>query len=151
MKKVTAKQIKMIHVLLPDVYRYDKERKADFVFSFTEDETRTSTKDLTIKEAEHMIHFLQTGEKPDYSVYARFEKGNKQHMALLSLCYDASWTTEVKDRLVPDLNKLGRWISVRGHLAGQPLAAYKGKDMSKLIYQFEKTILWELQQNSDTE
>lgn len=56
--KVSYAQIKGIHALLPQELKDDKELKEEWVFGYTKDVNRTSTKDLTYQEARRAINDL---------------------------------------------------------------------------------------------
>lgn len=137
--EATNAQIKTIHTLLPLHIREDKELKQSFVASFTGDDQRSSTKQLTIYEAEEMIYFLKNGKNCTWAHYAIFDKHNKQHLYLLSLAHQKGWThySDNNRKMVADLEAIGSWLRKYGYLH-KPLKQYTAKELPKLITQFSK-------------
>lgn len=141
MDTITTEQIKKIHAILPAKIKASTEAKAELVSKFTEDETKTSTKDLSKWQAEELIHFLKTGKVKDYAYYANFDVKNKQHKYILSLCHQINWVVFSVNyqRLVPDLKRLGAWLHKYGYLH-KPLMEYCAHDLPKLVTQFERLV-----------
>ena len=135
--KVTPEQIKMIHTLLRDEIKQDKDLKASLIVQFTEDENKTSTKDLTFVQANDLIYFLQTGKVPTNEAWATFDAKVRQHRYILSLCHQLDWVQKENPKYV-DLNHLGAWLKKYGYLH-KPLKAYKYLQLPKLIRQLEYT------------
>lgn len=137
METITLQQIKTIHTILPYSVKNNPEAKADLVSQFTEDESKTSTKDLSKHQAEELIYFLKTGKARDWGYYAVFDVKNQQHKYLLSLCHQLGWVvySEHYQRLVVDLKRLGSWLQKYGYLH-KPLKEYNCHQLPKLITQF---------------
>lgn len=138
---IGKKQIQTIHTLLPAVYKQDKELKANLIYQFTEDNTKTSTKDLTEQQADELIWFLKTGKRMDMSSYALFDNNNQQHLYMLSLCHQIGWVdfNDKLNRMVADLNTLGTWLQKYGYLH-KALKQYTNKELPKLVSQFENFV-----------
>lgn len=141
MKPITTDQIKKIHAILPAIYKENKELKESLVYQFTETEGKTSTKDLSIYQAEELIHFLQTGKVKDYSYFAKFDLSNKQHMYIFSLCHQIGWESfsEKYNKLVVDMAALGSWLFKYGYLH-KPMIEYTSAQLPKLVTQFENLV-----------
>ena len=137
MNTITYPQIKQIFKLLPKKAATDKEIRADFVASFTDGRT-DSVKELTRDEADLMICTLSGS----YSHFAAFDKNNKQHMAVLNLCYELGWTSFNKrlNRHTADLGKLGAFISSKKSPVRKPLMEMTKQEVSKLIYALENIL-----------
>lgn len=137
---ITKHQIKYIHQILPDHIKADKEEKAAFIAQFTGSVEKASTKDLSYYQANDLISALK-GEKVIYNRYAFFDKKNKQHLYILSLCQQIGWVlySEKQKRPIADLNKLGKWLADRGYLH-KPLKEYNAKELPKLVYQLEQIL-----------
>lgn len=138
--QVSSLQIKTIHTLLPPHLK-DKELKAEFIASFTEDANRSSTRDLTFYEAEELIYFLRTGKNQTFAAFATFDHTNRQHRYILSIAHQLGWVVYHNGlkKMVPDLERLGAWLRKYGYLH-QPLKAYTAEQLPKLITQFEKLL-----------
>jgi hypothetical protein len=142
---VTTEQIKHIHTLLSDRVKADKELKQQLICQFTGDENKASTKDLTFIQANELIYLLSTGKMPTFEAYATFDKNNKSHMYMLSLCRQINWTcySNKLHRVVVDLNQLGEWMKEKSFLH-KPLMAYSKTDLVKLVSQLEIVVQKEL-------
>lgn len=132
---ISPAQIRTIHTLLP-AHLKDPELKAELVASFTEDPARHSTKDLNFHEAEDLIYFLKTGKNATYAHWATFDKANKQHRYILSLCHQIGWVRPATGRMVADLESLGRWLRKYGYLH-KSLQEYNSRELPKLVTQLE--------------
>lgn len=139
--KVTTEQIKRIHMLLPSYLKKHYDEKAKVVSQFTEDEDKTSTKDLTYAQANEMIHWLQFGNKMATDHFAAFDKKNKQHMYILSICHQIGWVqySPTKRTNFVHLPSLGSWLHKYGYLH-KPLKDYTNKELPKLISQLEAIV-----------
>jgi hypothetical protein len=131
---VEYSQIKQIFKLLPLELKSDKDRRADFISDFT-DGRISSTKELTTDEANSLIASL----KGDYSYFASFDKNNKQHLAILNICYDLGWTiyNNRLGRSVAALNVLGTFIASKKSPVRKPLTEMNKNECSKLIIALE--------------
>lgn len=132
--KIHPKQIKQIFSLLPAHLKNDREERADFLYQFT-NQRISSTKELTYKEADELIHFL----KGDLSYYAKFDSKNPQHSLILSLCYQLGWTSFNKraNRSLADLKILGGWLASNKSPVRKPLSEMTIKECSKIIAALE--------------
>ena len=139
MPQITPNQIKLIHTLLPNHLK-EQDAKAEFIHSFTEDDQRTSTRDLSHHEAEEIIYFLKTGKSPTYAHFATFDQSNRQHRYILSLCHQLNWVRpSAKGKLVADLETLGRWLRKYGYLH-KPMKEYSDREFPKLVTQLENIL-----------
>jgi hypothetical protein len=139
MPAVTTQQIRIIHTLLPSHLR-EAEAKAELVASFTGDDQRHSTKDLTTYEADELIYFLKTGKNATHAHLAVFDLDNRQHRYLLSLCHQLGWVRANKSgRMVADLEALGRWLLRYGYLH-KALKDYSLTELPKLVTQLENVL-----------
>lgn len=136
--KVTNMQIRAIHTLLPIEIKQDVAAKKDVIFQFTNDYNRTSTNDLTFHEAQALINKLK-GD--DYSFYAKFDSNIKQHLTLLSMCYNLNWVRfdDHLNRNVANLTMLGSWLEKYGYLH-KPLQDYTDLELPKLVAQFSRVV-----------
>lgn len=140
MKKITQSQMRQLFMLFPARIKQDKEVRKEFIYNITQDPERTSTKDLTMQEANMIIDEFSDDKKR----YAYFDKHNKQHMILISLARQVGWLSTKEDgTVVACLERLGGWIKKYGHLH-KPMKDYNPSQLSKLIFQFEKTVVSQL-------
>ena len=142
---ISLNQIKQIHTLLPLQVKNDPELKGDTVEQFTMDPDRRSVATMTHGEANELI--VQLGGKPeeskevDWASYAKFDKDNKQHMYMLSLCYNIGWVRfdDKLQRNVADLSQLGAWLFKYGYL-NKPLLQYSKTELPKLVTQLQNVL-----------
>lgn len=103
-----------------------------------------STKDLTLVQLDGLIAWLNSllkwSKLKDYQ-FATFERNNKSHMYLLSLCQEYGWAVfnQKLNREVADLNKLGAWIR-KCSAAKKPLLQQDTRELQKTVYQFEQMV-----------
>jgi hypothetical protein len=118
-----------------------KEEKENIVLNFTS--KRTSH--LSAMEPEELISLLDklSGNlnNNDYLSYGKFDKGNKQHMYLLSMCMQLGWSEYNKNvqRNVADIARLGRFIMHFGAIK-KPLLEQSKQELQKTVYQFEQMV-----------
>ena len=118
-----------------------KEEKENIVFNFTSG--RTSH--LNSMEPEELVSLLDklsgNVSHSDYLQYGKFEKTNKQHMYLLSMCMQLGWRTynQTVARDVADLVRLGRFIKNFGAIK-KPLLEQSKTELQKTVYQFEEML-----------
>ena len=134
--QIQPNQIKHIHTILPQMYKQDRELKQLLVVQFTEDDSKTSTKDLTSLQADELIYFLKTGNAITYTKYAFFDKDSQQHNYILSLCHQLGWVQKDNPARAC-LETLGKWIKHYGYMH-KPLKEYTAKELPKLVTQLER-------------
>lgn len=142
MATITTKQIKQIHTLLPAHIKGNPEAKEDLIYQFTQNENKLSTKDLTYQQANDLIVSLngKIASTP-ISQYGRFDRNNKQHLYLLSLCRQMGWVVfnKKQNKLFADIDRLGEWLKTTGYLK-KPLMSYDSSELPKLVKQFEQVL-----------
>lgn len=125
--KSTAAQRMLIHKLC----RYDQELKCELVVQITNDQKKMSTTDLSIQQAQELINKLTTN-------WATFNKGNQQHMYILSLLKQIGWTTEhQRFGTVADLARFSDWLKSRRSPVIKPLMSMNKQETSKIITALE--------------
>lgn len=133
--KVTNQQIKIIHTIIPEVYKKDKDQKKELVYQFTGDYNRTSTKDLTFNEANELIQ--RFGGKPlKYDHWGIFDAKNPQHRKILSLLQEMGWTVynKAKGQNVADIYRLSEFLKSKKSPVTMPLKQMTPEQISnKLI------------------
>lgn len=133
METINYQQIKRIHGLLPQEAKHDKEFKEELVYSFSEDSERTSVKQLSFSEANHMI--AQLGGEPinlDRKYY-QFDLKNQKHKTILSLCHQYGYVKYHKDRHIADLGRLGAWLQGKKSPVKKPMVSMKDEELNKVI------------------
>ena len=123
----------------------DKDLKRSLVQNVTNDESKISTNDLTHTEANEIIYHL--GGKPlVYDQWALFDKHNKQHRTILSLCMQYGWSkpsTNGKSSEVADLYQLSEWLKYGDKCpVHKPLKKMDTKELSKVILALEAMVKW---------
>lgn len=139
---ILKSQIQRIHALLPAVIKNDKEQKAQLVQQYTGDWSKTSTKDLTIEQANQII--VRFGGQPiQYENWALFDAKNGAHRNILSLCMQLGWQVynEDKKAYYADLYRLSEWLKSKKSPVKKPLKQMVKLELSKIIYALEKMCL----------
>ncbi len=118
------------------------DTREDLIFNFTCGRTQSMRKLATWEMGELLDRLggTQKSSSNDFQ-WARFDSGNRQHMYLLSLCYQYGWTrySEKRQQTVADLNRLGRWIRLYSQVK-KPLLEQDVRETQKTIYQFEQMV-----------
>ena len=118
-----------------------KDEKENIVFNFTSG--RTSH--LSSMEPEELVLLLDklSGNinNADYLNFGKFDKLNKQHLYLLSMCMQLGWRTfnQSVGRDVADLVRLGRFVKNFGAIK-KPLLEQSKAELQKTVYQFEEMV-----------
>lgn len=139
---ILKSQIQRIHALLPVVIKNDKEQKAQLVQQYTGDWSKTSTKDLTIEQANQII--VRFGGQPiQYENWALFDAKNGAHRNILSLCMQLGWQVYNADKKAyyADLYRLSEWLKSKKSPVKKPLKQMVKLELSKIIYALEKMCL----------
>jgi hypothetical protein len=137
--KVLKTQIQRIHLLLPPGIKANKELKANIVHQYTKDWSKTSTKDLTLDQANQLIE--RFGGKPiQYENWASFDVKLTSPRTILSLAMQFGWQVYKADRgiYVADLYKLSEWLKSKKSPVNKPLMKMTPAEISKIIYALEK-------------
>lgn len=131
---LTPKQIQIIQSICSGKFSNRDER-----LGFYKKELRRkidSTIDLTEAEYEYLIDLL-TGIDNRY--FASFDKLNKRHMKILSLCRELDWVDPIKNKV--DTQRLGSWIkSKRCPVSGVRLIKMTNPEISKVIKALENMV-----------
>lgn len=137
--KILNSQIQLIHALLPAGIKNDPDQKKSLVQQFTGDWDKTSTKDLTLDQANELIK--RFGGKPIlYDNWAFFDIKNGKHKYILSVCMQAGWAVWNGDRscYVADMYRLSEFLKSDKSPVKKPLKDMNDKELSKLIFVLEK-------------
>lgn len=151
--EATKEQIKRIHVHLhKDVIKNTEAKKA-FVYLFTKDKKRTSTKQLTFKQANDAL--VSLGAKPFTRAFKRldrwqkFDYKKKSHMNVLSLLMQLQWTfySETSKRYFADTQALGTWLQGKAPV-NKSLLDMSPNEVSKTIVALENMVNDKTQKNA---
>ena len=132
--QITNQQIRIIHTLLPAVYKKDKEQKQELVHQFTGSFEKTSTKDLTFKQANLLIS--RFGGKPvRYDHWGLFDAKNAQHKKVLSLCQEIGWSiyNDKLKRNVADIYRLSEFLKSKKSPVTMPLKQMTPEQISRKL------------------
>jgi hypothetical protein len=143
--QVTKDQIKRIHVHLHKDVINEPEAKKAFVYSFTSDPERTSTKHLTFEEANQAL--ISLGAKPFKRPFVRldnwqkFDYKKKSHMNILSLLKQMDWQykSDVSNRYFADMVRFGNWLQTKAPIK-KPLNEMNANEVSITIVVLEKMV-----------
>ena len=132
--KILNSQIKKIHTLLPPGIKNDPDQKKNLIQQYTGDWNKTSTKDLTLDQANRLI--VRFGGKPiTYENWAFFDHTKASHRNILSICSQMNWTVYDNDkgRYFADLYRLSEWLKSAKSPVKKPLQKMTPKEVSKII------------------
>ena len=116
---------------------YDVSIKEEFVQWATGDNNKTSLDDLSFEQAEQILR-RQTGQD-DVAVpsenWAWFDKNNKRHLFILSLCRQAQWTTThpTTHKEVVDLDRLSNWLKSEKSPVRKKLSLMQPDELKKIV------------------
>lgn len=133
--KILNSQIQKIHALLPAGIKNDASQKANLVQQYTGDWNKTSTKDLTLDQANDIIKRFG-GTPIQYENWAYFDVKKASHRNILSLCIQAGWEVfNVKrNENVADLYRLSEWLKSKRSPVQKPLQKMDNLETNKIIY-----------------
>ena len=138
MTEIEPRQIQQIQTICSKRYS-DREARLEFFESFFGQEIK-STKDLTKRQADNLIYYLNTGNEPEYRSWAFFKKGDTRHGKILGLAKEYDWIDNSTGWA--DLNKLGKWIaSGLCPVKGKSLLEMNNDEISKVIYALQQMVL----------
>jgi len=132
--KILNSQIKKIHALLPPGIKNDPDQKKNLIQQYTGDWNKTSTKDLTLDQANQLI--IRFGGTPiNYENWGFFNAKENQHRNILSLMHQANWVIEdhKTGNSIPDLYRLSEWLKSDKSPVKKPLQKMTPKEVSKII------------------
>ena len=117
---------------------YNDDVKCEWVQWVKKDVTQTSLNSLTFDEANQIL--IQQGDKPHKAEkWANFDKENSKHRAIISLAYQAQWTTETNGKTIPDLDRLSHWLQTKSPVK-LPLQKQTPIELSKTIKALENVV-----------
>lgn len=76
--------------------------------------------------------------------WAGFKKNNPKHTVILSLLYQANWTTHINVREVPDMERFGDWLQTSKAPVQKPLTKQSDIELEKTIKAFKSVAKFEL-------
>lgn len=137
MTTINPKQIQQIQTICSKRYS-DREARLEFFESFFGQEIKT-TKDLSKRQADDLIYYLNTDKEPEYRSWAFFKKGDTRHGKILALAKEFNW---IDENGWADLNQLGKWIaSGQCPVKGKSLIEMNNQELSKVIYALQQMVL----------
>lgn len=148
-RESTSQQRQYIYQLVG----YDKDTKEEAVQWATDDNSKTSTKDLSYAEADKLIKQLlgNTPKKGTVHPYGAFDGKNPRHRKVLSLCISYGWKIRHSKtgKEVANINKLGEWLQHDERApVNKPLKKMTNgtnstiDELGKTIYALEQLIKW---------
>ncbi|MGV0854629.1 hypothetical protein ACTS95_08065 [Empedobacter brevis] len=134
---INSKQIQIIQTILSKRYS-DRDERLEFLEGFFCQKVE-STKDLSFRQANDVIHYLQTGEEPEYRSWAFFDKNNGTHHKVLWVALEYGWGDYSTKKA--DINQLGKWIaSGRCPVKGKSLMEMSKVELEKVIKALENMV-----------
>lgn len=119
---------------------FNEDVKCELVQWVKNDNAQTSLNSLTFDEANKILEALgvrpltPSKEGGTGGAWGAFDKDNPKHRVILSLLYQAQWTTNYKGREVPDLNRFSKWLQSDKAPSRKPLKKQDPKEVEKTIY-----------------
>ena len=126
--KAISSQRKQLYRL----FGYNKETEAVHIKKVTGDPAKTSAADLTIIQAKDLIGSLTKN-------WAYFDKDNRQHSTILSLCHQVGWVQAANPKYV-DLTKLSTWLKSFRSPVQKPLQSMDKTELSKVIFALQQML-----------
>lgn len=121
--QATKQQKQLIHINAPT-----KDTKEEFVQWATNDNSKISTNDLNFDQANRILEKL--GIKPFKAEnWAKFDKSNPKHKLILSLMYQANWTSGN----LPDMSRLDSFLKSDKSPVKKPLMNMDDQELEKVI------------------
>lgn len=144
--QATTGQIKALHAVLPKDVVKDPELKAQFVYSVTNDATRTSTKSLTFDEANDAL--VSMGANPHKKPFVRLTRWHKfdykkdSHMYILSLLQQMDWKvkSQTSNRYFADMNRFADWLQSKKSPVNKSLLDMNAVEVSTIISALENMV-----------
>ena len=133
-------QIRILQTLLSKRFS-DRETRLHFVCSFIGREL-PSTKSLTEDEFFTLAEYL--GYK--FEMHAFFDAQNKQHLKLLSLCYELGWRNTANPKYA-DITRLGKWFCSSKNPFKKSLQHLTPQEVGKVNNIFEKMLIQRYERN----
>lgn len=119
---------------------YQVEIKNEWVQWVTEDLNRTSLKSITQAQAVKIMRQQTGDEKPKVKdKWEVFDNSNPKHKVILSLLYQANWTTFVNVKEVPDMERFANWLQSKAPVV-KPLKEQTDLELEKTIKAFKGVI-----------
>lgn len=118
----------------------DKELKKHLVQEYTQDQSKTSTNDLTHLQANQIIQSF--GQKPiQYDNWAFYDKTKKSHLYILSLAIQFGWAVhDNKYGQIADLHKISQWLKSKKAPVQKKLKAMSPIEVSRTITALENMV-----------
>lgn len=126
--QATKEQKQLIHINTPN-----RDIKEEFVQWATGDVEKTSCDDLLFEQANMIL--VKLGKKPHKPEnWAVFDKNNKAHRTILSLCIQMGMSKESgRYGKVADLDALNEWLHSARCPVQKPLKKMEKIELSKVI------------------
>lgn len=138
--QVTKLQLRALHASLPKEIKENPDNKAAFIFSFTSDPNRTSSKNLTFSEANAILRNLgrKAFNKPyePTNSFAKFDAKESSHRKILSLLHEIGWLSPRNPKFA-DLERFGIWLKDGKAPVNKPLLKQSKAEISKTIFALE--------------
>jgi len=126
----------------------DKELKKTLVQNITNDANKTSTNDLTHKQANQIIQSF--GQKPIlYDNWAYFDNSKPSHRQILSLAIQYGWfVNDSKYGQIADLHKISEWLKSKAPVKNK-LQKMTASEISKTISALENMVKHKFNKHSN--
>lgn len=137
MTTINPKQIQIIQTILSKRYS-DRDERLEYLEGFLGQKI-SSTKDLSFRQANDVIYYLQNNKEPEYRSWAYFDKGNETQRKIRMLAIEYGWGDYSTRKA--DLNALGKWIaSGRCPVKGKSLMEMSKPELEKVIKALENMV-----------
>ena len=155
--QIETLQIKAIHALLPGTIKSDPAAKAELIYQFTGDATKTSTKDLSFHQANELIKSLKgkpvykgTAPKGKETSFFHFDIKNKQHRTILSLAHQYGWEKMQAGKHIADMTRVAEWLMSKRSPVQKSLGTQTPKELSKTITALENMVAKKFKKDAET-
>lgn len=128
---ISANQLRLLQAKLKGRFK-DREERLAFYRAFCH-RSLDSSLDLSFEEAQALLHYLMKGER-NPGCWGVFDKHDKQHRAILSLCQQYGWERpHEKWGYTADLGRLDGWLKSKRAPVQKPLKAMTKAELSKTL------------------
>ena len=136
MKPIEKDQLRQLQTICAGKFR-DREERLEAISDIMGCEIK-SFSELNKSQFEDLVTYFNTGKMHNNGSWAVFDKLNKQHTTILSLCHTLGWVQEENPKYV-DLHRLGGWLKHRSPIK-KALKEMNVKELSKVIFSLEQIV-----------
>ena len=137
MTVINSKQIQIIQSICSGKFS-NRDERLEFFERFFGQEIKT-TKDLSKRQADDLIYYLNTDKHPGYKSWAWVDYNNATHRKIVGIVQEYGWQTE---KGYFDSEKLGAWINSKYcPVKGKAIMEMSKIELEKVIKALQQMVL----------